>query len=91
MKVVKHYPCPDDGGGFVDFKYRDGNVWALSSRAKLLYQFDESGKLAKTVSLQGVSFPVSFDLDSTGLIYILDRHQGEVVVIDDQGEYKYRF
>jgi streptogramin lyase len=91
LQVVSRYLCPDDGGGFVDFKYLTGNLWALSSRAKSLYHFDESAKLVKTVPLQDVSFPVSLALDSSGLVYVLDRHQGEVVVVDDQGGIKYRF
>lgn len=90
--VEQRFPLPADSGGIVDFKIVGNQIWALGQQEKMLYVYQENGLISKRVDIGGlVKFPVSVAVDSGGLIYVLDRHQGEVVVLDRKEKVKYRF
>jgi DNA-binding beta-propeller fold protein YncE len=90
--VEQRFPLPQKSGGLVDFKIVGNQIWALGQQEKMLYVYQENGLISKRIDLGGqVKFPVSVAVDSGGLIYVLDRHQGEVVVFDRRDKVKYRF
>ncbi len=92
FKIEQRFPLPENSGGIVDFKIVGDQIWALGQQEKRLYTYLENGRISKRVDVsEMVKFPVSLALDSAGLIYILDRHQGEVVVVDRKAKIKYRF
>ena len=78
--------------GFVDFKIRNGLLWALQRDAKAVLSFAMDGKPASSVVLEDVvRFPCSLEVGPSGIFYILDRHEGDVVVFDKKGRFRYRF
>ncbi len=92
FKIEQRFPLPENSGGIVDFKIVGKQIWALGQEEKTLYVYSDNGLISKRVDVTGlVKFPVSLALDSGGLVYILDRHQGEVVVLDRKSKLKYRF
>ncbi len=92
FKVEHRFPLPEKSGGIVDFKLVGQQIWALGQQEKWLYVYLDNGRISKRIDISGlVKFPVSLALDNGGLIYILDRHQGEVVVLDRKAKLKYRF
>ena len=92
MSVTKRFICPDCDNGFIDFKVQGKNLWALSLQEKAIYKFGEDGKYKSKVTLDDkVQFPYSFQMASGGLIFVLDRHEGKIVVFDNSGRFKYHF
>ncbi len=80
------------GNGFIDFVVKDSEVWALNGRLKKVFRFDLSGKLKSEISLgDKVSFPVAVEVGPSGFLYIIDKHEGTVVVFDKSGNFKYSF
>jgi sugar lactone lactonase YvrE len=93
MQVRKSYVCPDCSNGFVDFKIHGNTLWALDQSGTAVYSFPEKGKKNNKIVLEStqLSFPASFAVDQSGMIYVLDRHEGAVFVFDAKGKFKYRF
>jgi DNA-binding beta-propeller fold protein YncE len=92
FKIEQRFPLPENSGGIVDFKIVDKQIWAVGQQEKTLYVYSDNGLITKRIDISDlVKFPVSLALDSGGLVYILDRHQGEVVVLDRKAKLKYRF
>lgn len=92
LAVVQQISCPDDGHGFVDFAINNASIWALDTVGKAIYRFDTSGVVQKKIIISGeVTFPYAIDIGPGGQIYVLDRHEGSVVVFDEAGAFKYRF
>lgn len=93
MKVKKSFVCPDCKNGFVDFKIRGDSLWALEQKGKFVYVFNTKGKKKNKIILDSMhnSFTTSVEVDKSGLIYVLDRHEGSVFVFDAKGKFKYRF
>ena len=58
-----------------------------------MYQFSLNGTMEAKVKLDPsvIDFPTSLALDDSGLLYILDRHQGTIAVFDNNGRFKYNF
>lgn len=79
--------------GFVDFRLKDGELWALDGVARKIIVFSTNGRKLREISLAaaGLSFPVALEIGSSGNIYILDRHAQQVVVCDRNGQLRYRF
>ena len=92
LKVIGRFPCQDGTSGFVDFKIRNGSLWAMEMGGKAACCFSMDGKLVSRVVLENVSgFPYSFEVGPSGIFYVLDRHKGDVAVFDRNGQFKYRF
>lgn len=92
LNVESWIRCPDCAGGFVDFKVKNGSVWALDQLDKKVFQFTGNGKLVKSFSLKdNVVFPVSLAVGAADNVYVLDRHDEKLTVFDAQGVFKYDF
>lgn len=92
LLAVQEIPCPKGSGGFVDFTINNGSIWALDSVGKAIYRVAGGGIVQKKIVIGGeVSFPYALNIGPGGQIYVLDRHEGSVVVFDEGGGYKYRF
>lgn len=91
--IIRSISCNECKSGFVDFKMTSaGEIWALGQAERTLYHFTSDGEPDKKIILNDSSlFPVSFDVDFSGYFYLLDRHEGSIVVFDLDGRVKYRF
>ena len=90
LKVIRNFACRD-GTGFVDFKIRNGSLWAMERGGKIV-RFTMDGKPASIVVLEDVvRFPYSLEVGPSGIFYVLDRHGGDVAVFDREGRFRYRF
>ncbi|MEE9613338.1 MAG: NHL repeat-containing protein [Thermodesulfobacteriota bacterium] len=82
-----------EGEGFMGFNDvrvgADGFVYAVDSIAAMVYVFGGEGVLITSFGGRGgeggLRFPVSLAVDGNGLIYVLDRHAGSIVVFDMGG------
>lgn len=80
------------GNGFIDFVVKNSELWALDAKLKKVFQFDLAGKLKSEISLKDkVSFPVAVEVGPSGFVYIIDKHEGSIVVFDAAGDFKYSF
>lgn len=76
----------------IDFKIKGRELYALDNRHHQLLRFSLDGKRQQVIKLNGkLDSPVSFEIDDKGLLYILDRALGKVVVMDSNGNYRYDF
>lgn len=92
LVAVQEIHSPEGRGGFVDFALSDRSIWALETVGKVIYKFTSGGEVQKKIFIgEEVSFPYALEIGPGGQIYVLDRHDGSVVVFDDAGAYKYRF
>ena len=90
LKVIRNFACRD-GTGFVDFKIRNGSLWAMERDGKMVC-FTMDGKPVSSVVLEDVvRFPYSLEVGPSGIFYVLDRHGGDVAVFDREGRFRYRF
>jgi streptogramin lyase len=90
LKVIRNFTCRD-GTGFVDFKIRNGSLWAMERDGNMV-RFTMDGKPASRVVLEDVvRFPYSLEVGPSGIFYVLDRHGGDVAVFDREGRFRYRF
>lgn len=91
LQVVQNYSGDKDFRGFVDFKLKGRDLWALDGLARKIYRFSANGEIAQVVSLQGMQFPVALEVDTGGQFYVLDRHAGTIEVFGPQGEKRFDF
>ncbi len=92
FNIEQRFPLPQGSGGIVDFKIVGEQIWALGQQEKWLYVYLDNGRITKRLDISAlVKFPVSLAVDAGGLIYVLDRHAGEIVVLDRQAKLKQRF
>jgi DNA-binding beta-propeller fold protein YncE len=93
VEIMKSFQCENCTGGFVDFKLKNGKLWALEQSSKAVFVFSLDGRLESKIQLDSseINFPRSLAIDDNNLFYVLDRHQGTIVVFDSQGNYKYNF
>ena len=93
LDVKNSFVCKNCNGGFVDFKLKNGKLWALEQSSNAVFVFSLDGKLDSRIQLDGfeVDFPRSLAIDNNNYLYILDRHRGTIVVFDSKGHYKYNF
>jgi len=93
LNISSRFTCGKCDLGFVDFKIRNGSLWALEQGSKTIYRFAMNGSLQETIQLDGssVDFPRSIEVDDIGFFYILDRHQGSIAVFDGRGGFRYSF
>lgn len=92
LQGVQEFCCSDGLGGFGDFTVSLGEIWTLDIVGKMIYRFKASGELENKFDVSGmVSFPYALEIGSGGQIYILDRHEGSISVLESDGEFKYKF
>jgi streptogramin lyase len=92
LKPSTVFGCRDCARGFVDFVVKDNKIFALESGERAVYRFARDGSYLGKVELQGdFSFPFALEVGPTGLLYILDRHRGDIAVFNSSGKFKYRF
>jgi len=91
LAVKRQYKGQGDFNGFVDYKVKGNVLWALDGQSAQVYLFAIDGDSSSVVKLEGLEFPVSLEVDSTGLLYILDRHAGTVAVFGKQGGLRFEF
>jgi hypothetical protein len=92
LSATNRFSCSTCPWGFVDFKIHEKKLWALDQAKKTVRCFNLEGQLIRTFNLgSNVSFPISLAIGPAGFIYILDRQQRNIIVFDQDGEYKYRF
>ena len=92
LKIIQEYVGKKPFQGFVDFRLTADGLWALDSLSRSLTLFSDDGKLIRQVTLAGnLEFPVAFEVDGTGMFYLLDRHAGKVVVFNGRGDLSYDF
>jgi len=91
LKIVQQYSGGKEFQGFVDFKLKGSQLWALDGLSASIYGFSVSGTASDPVQLKGLEFPVSLEVDSAGQYYVLDRHAGTVVVFGPNGDLRFRF
>ena len=90
--VRQRLACTDCGAGFVDFRVRDGKIWALAQTENAVYRFRKDGTLEDKISLtEPLDFPRSLAVDPAGRLFVLDRHAGEIVAFAQDGRFLYRF
>lgn len=92
LQPIQEISCPEGHGGFVDFALNGGFIWGLDLVDKMIYQLNAGGGVEKKIFIgDNVSFPYALDIGPGGQIYVLDRHEGSIVVFDGSSGYKYRF
>ncbi|MDX1776627.1 MAG: hypothetical protein R3297_08590 [Desulfobulbales bacterium] len=93
MEDMLEFSCDKCRTGFIDFKVSGNMIWALEPQEKTVYIFSLEGELKEKIELTDteLDFPVSLAIDEAGVIYILDRHKGNISVFDNRGSYKYSF
>lgn len=91
LETIQTFASPDDTGAFIDFKITDKALWALDSQEKRIIQFTLDGTVTSMFSVAEIDSPTSLAIGPAGLIYVLDRHQGNIAVFHPNGHYKYRF
>ena len=92
LKPTTTYACSSCSGGFVDFVVKEDGLFALEGDEQAVYRFTKAGQSLDKVSLRGeLSFPNAIEVGPTGLLYVLDRHKGDIAVFDNSGTFKYRF
>jgi len=91
LKVVRQYRGDDGYQGFVDFKLKGEQLWALDGLSATVTRFSMSGDHISSVRLSGLEFPVSLEVDAAEQLYLLDRHAGEIVVFSPAGDLRMRF
>lgn len=84
--------CAQPDSRLIDFKIKDSSLYALDHRHHQLLRFTLDGQCQEIVTLKGLlDFPVSFEIDTDGTIYVLDRALARVSVFNRQGDYRYYF
>ena len=91
LQVVQNYSGDKGFRGFVDFKLKGRDIWALDGLARKIYRFSANGETVKVVALQGLQFPVALEVDTAGQFYVLDRHAGTIEVFGPQGDKRFDF
>ncbi len=90
--VRQRLACADCGAGFVDFRVRDGRIWALAQMENAVYRFRKDSTLEEIIPLgEPLDFPRSLAVDPVGRLFVLDRHAGEIVAFAPDGRFLYRF
>ncbi|NOY12274.1 MAG: hypothetical protein GXP51_00825 [Deltaproteobacteria bacterium] len=91
LRVVRNYSGDESFRGFVDFKLKGHDIWALDGLARKIYRFGDGNQFEQRIALTGLQFPVALEVDTAGQFYVLDRHAGTVEVFGPQGEKRFDF
>lgn len=92
LAVEQRFGCATCSSGLTDFVIAAGKVVGLEPRDRKVYRFNSDGSVASEFSLgKEIDFAVSLAVESSGFIYVLDRHQNTVHAFDEEGTFRYRF
>ena len=91
LETTKLFNTPDNIGSFVDFKITDNALSALALQNKPVINFALYVTITSMFSVEKTDFPTSLAIGPAGLVYVLDRHQGNIAVFHPDGHFKYRF
>ena len=92
LAVEQRFGCSTCSAGLTDFVIAEGKVVGLEPRERKVYRFNSDGSVASEFSLgKEIDFAVSLAVESSGFIYVLDRHQNTVHAFDEDGNFRYRF
>ena len=79
--------------GFTDVRVDDeGYVYALDTIGRMVYVFDKKGDLVSSFGGREKGlflFPVSIASGKNGLVYVIDRHAGKIMVFNRLGIFQY--
>lgn len=83
----------EDFYGFNDLRVDDdGYVYALDTIGRTVYVFDKKGGLVSSFGGREKGlflFPVSIASGRSGLVYVVDRHAGKILVFNRSGGFQY--
>ncbi len=83
-------PAVKDFKGFFDLKVKDGVLWGMETLTGRLFGFQKNGEVvAVFVPQRHLPQPVSFDRDSEGNVYILDRYLKRLLIFNKDGSLRY--
>jgi sugar lactone lactonase YvrE len=91
LKVEKTFAGQTGSKGFVDFKIKGNELWALDGLAGKVYRFAGDGAPTTVDFEPRLEFPFSLEVDEGGQLYILDRHAGTVAVFGPRGDFRFDF
>jgi len=92
LSIEQRFACSDCRGGFIDFVLADGGLWALEPLGKKIYHFAANGNIEQSIELGGeIDFPISLAVESSGFIYVLDRHRNSITAYGLDGRLRYQF
>ena len=94
FRFVKNItPHIRDFNGFIDIKIKEGKLWGMEVLTGRIFCLSlDKGSLVKKVELnKELVRPVSFELDRSGNIYVLDRYMGKILVFSPDGRFMYSF
>lgn len=93
LKIRGRFVAPGAAStGFADFTIKNGSLWALERLGGKVFRFNMNGELVSTVVLdKPVMFPYALEIGREGIIYILDRHEGNIAVFNQNGGFQQRF
>jgi DNA-binding beta-propeller fold protein YncE len=92
LSIEQRFGCTDCSAGMSDFVLVNDSVLALEPRDKKIYRFQSDGSVAEVIKLgEEIGFPVSLAVGPSGFIFVLDRHESNILVYDLGGHFRYRF
>lgn len=89
VEIVQSIAGNADFSGLIDFKIRNNSLWGLTAPGAQVVELSLAGEVKKLIKLEGLQFPTALEVDSAGLLYLLDRHAGTVVVYSNDGVRKF--
>ncbi|NPA15979.1 MAG: hypothetical protein GXO44_05465 [Deferribacteres bacterium] len=86
------YPNARNFKGFFDIKVKGNTLWGMEVVSGRIFAIPLGGGSQKVIVPQKTFVePVSFEVDSSGNIYVLDRYLKKVLVFSPTGAFKYSF
>ena len=88
---LRHIQLPEQAGFFSDIAVdREGNIFLVGSTEPAVYSAapdaDKFSLLTKGIK-EYTNFPTNIALDSSGIIYLVDKHGGSLVLLSRDGSF----
>ncbi len=93
MKIVKVLsPKAKKFKGFIDIKLKEDNLFGLEYKTGKIFEINLKNGKERNLQLQAsMVLPISFEIDSQGNFYVLDRDLKMIFVFDKKGHLQYKF
>ena len=76
--------------GFFDIKLKNGHLWGMEMLTGRVFELTLDGRVLKEIIPKKVFVePVSFDVDRSGNLYILDRYLKKIFVFSNNGGFRF--